>query len=98
MVGTVAVRQSAASSTPSSTGAASEYDPLGINTGRAFDALSPQERDAFLADIELDFRRHIAETRPKAGFVFYPSTRQITKAISALYQTLTDVDFSDIFE
>ncbi|KAI8318243.1 hypothetical protein GQ54DRAFT_300611 [Martensiomyces pterosporus] len=68
-----------------------------IHTGRAFDALSPHERDLFLGEIELDFRKWIAETRSKAGFVFYPNTRQIMKAISSLYQTLTDIDFSDIF-
>ncbi|KAJ2786033.1 hypothetical protein GGI15_001741 [Coemansia interrupta] len=72
-------------------------DPAGINTGRGFDDLSPNERDQFINDLELDFRRYLAETRSSKGFVFYPSTRQIMKAISSLYQTLVSVDFSDSF-
>ncbi|KAJ1938463.1 hypothetical protein EC988_007585, partial [Linderina pennispora] len=68
-----------------------------IHTGRAFDALSPAERDGYLADIELDFRRYIGDNRPKTGFVFYPNSRQIMKAVSSLYQTLADIDFSDVF-
>ncbi|KAJ2719061.1 hypothetical protein GGI07_005445, partial [Coemansia sp. Benny D115] len=69
-----------------------------MNTGREFGELSPAEREAFLNDIELDFRKHLAENRTTAGFVFYPSTRQILGAISALYETLTNVDLSDAFE
>ncbi|KAJ1956618.1 hypothetical protein GGI12_005262, partial [Dipsacomyces acuminosporus] len=74
-----------------------QFGMADVNTGRAFDALSPEERDIYLGEIEADFRKWTAETRPKAGFVFYPSTRQIMKAISTLYQTLADIDFSDIF-
>ncbi|KAJ1956869.1 hypothetical protein EC988_001124 [Linderina pennispora] len=70
----------------------------GIHTGRSFDELSPDERDTYLADIELDFRKYIGDNRPKGGFVFYPNSRQIMKAISTLYQTLAAIDFSDIFE
>ncbi|KAJ2371290.1 hypothetical protein IW150_004659 [Coemansia sp. RSA 2607] len=72
-------------------------DPAGIHTGRGFDDLSPNERDQFINDLELDFRRYLAETRSSRGFVFYPNTRQIMKAISSLYQTLASVDFSDSF-
>ncbi|KAJ1932730.1 hypothetical protein FBU59_006271 [Linderina macrospora] len=68
-----------------------------IHTGRAFDALTPAERDSYLTDIELDFRKYIGDNRPKTGFVFYPNSRQIMKALSSLYQTLTDIDFSDVF-
>ncbi|KAI8319590.1 hypothetical protein GQ54DRAFT_335453 [Martensiomyces pterosporus] len=88
MASSVAVRHSARDGVQQ--GSSAGADPPGIHTGRAFDALSPQERDTFLGDIELGFRRWIAETRSTAGFVFYPSTRQITKAITSLYQTLAE--------
>ncbi|KAJ1723921.1 hypothetical protein LPJ53_001774 [Coemansia erecta] len=68
-----------------------------IHTGRAFSDLSPAERDAFLGNIEMDFRRNIAETRSSAGFVFYPNTRQIMRAITSLYEALANMDFSDVF-
>ncbi|KAJ2448013.1 hypothetical protein EV183_005632 [Coemansia sp. RSA 2336] len=61
-----------------------------------FDQLSPEERERSLAEIEIDFRRYIAENRSKTGFVIYPNSRQITRAISTLYQTLDGIDFSDI--
>ncbi|KAJ1807273.1 hypothetical protein LPJ75_004843, partial [Coemansia sp. RSA 2598] len=57
-------------------------DPAGIHTARGFDDLSPNERDQFIGELELDFRRYLAENRPPNGFVFYPNTRRIMKAIS----------------
>ncbi|KAJ1942966.1 hypothetical protein GGF37_002867 [Kickxella alabastrina] len=69
-----------------------------IHTGRAYDKLSPDERDSFLGGIEVDFRRYIAETRSSSGFAFYPNSRQIMKAISSLYEALTSIDFSDVFD
>ncbi|KAJ2380574.1 hypothetical protein GGI05_006264 [Coemansia sp. RSA 2603] len=73
------------------------YSSTDIHTGRAFSELSPAERDAFLGNIEMDFRRNIAETRSSAGFVFYPNTRQIMRAITSLYEVLANMDFSDVF-
>ncbi|PIA15251.1 hypothetical protein COEREDRAFT_88095 [Coemansia reversa NRRL 1564] len=71
-------------------------DPGGINTARGFDDLTPHERDKFLYEIEIDFRRHISETSSRTGFVIYPNTRQLLRAISTLYQTLSSIDFTDI--
>ncbi|KAI8321332.1 hypothetical protein GQ54DRAFT_261977 [Martensiomyces pterosporus] len=62
------------------------------------DVLTAEERDDLLNQAEWGFRKWLKDTGPQTGFVMYPSTRQILKSLNALYKTLDDVDFSDIFQ
>ncbi|KAJ2820055.1 hypothetical protein IWW50_005211 [Coemansia erecta] len=79
---------------PSNSRHRSDSEPV----SRGFDELSPAEREQSLAEIEVDFRRYVAENRTRTGFAFYPNSRQITKGISTLYQSLAGIDFSDAFD
>ncbi|KAJ2121237.1 hypothetical protein GGF48_004131, partial [Coemansia sp. RSA 921] len=89
---------SVAASAPTATNSAQPCEPQSNSASQKFDELSPAEREQSLAEIELDFRRYVAENRSRTGFAFYPNSRQITKAISTLYQSLAGIDFSDAFD
>ncbi|KAJ2158376.1 hypothetical protein GGF46_003824 [Coemansia sp. RSA 552] len=76
---------------------ASSTDAVAVhNTSRGFDDLSPSERDKYVHEIELCFRKFIAESRSRTGFVMYPSSRRIMQTVTDLYQLLAGIDFSEV--
>ncbi|KAJ1958704.1 hypothetical protein EC988_000139 [Linderina pennispora] len=67
-------------------------------TGSNADVLTIEERDGMVEQAELGFRMFLQETGSRTGYVLYPSTRQIIKALHVLYKVLDDIDFSNVFE
>ncbi|KAJ1827860.1 hypothetical protein LPJ56_001431 [Coemansia sp. RSA 2599] len=61
-----------------------------------FDGLTSAEREDLVSEAEWGFRTWLRESGPQMGYVLYPSSRQILRALHVLYSLLDAIDFSDI--
>ncbi|KAJ2909399.1 hypothetical protein GGI21_001919, partial [Coemansia aciculifera] len=59
-------------------------DAGGSNGGSGGEFLSAAEREDLVNEAEWGFRKWLTESRPAAGYVMYPSTRQILKSLQSL--------------
>ncbi|KAJ1944370.1 hypothetical protein FBU59_002618 [Linderina macrospora] len=66
--------------------------------GSNADVLTIEERDGMVEQAEHGFRVFLQEMGSQTGYVLYPSTRQIIRALHELYKVLGDIDFSNVFQ
>ncbi|KAJ2785223.1 hypothetical protein H4R18_000674 [Coemansia javaensis] len=59
-------------------------------------ALTAAERDAMIGEAEQGFRDWLRTSAPAAGYVMYPSTRQIHRSLQVLSKAIEDLDLSGI--